>query len=129
MALTAADSPDRPVRLANLGTGLAERYTRRGDPDDLDRAVDLMAQAVAAASPETSPDLADWLENLGLVLRDRYLRDGDLADLDLAAARLTAAAGMTSADTAARPADWTSLQPPCACAHCDAATMANCARP
>jgi hypothetical protein len=65
--------------------------------------VNLMAQAVAAASRDTGADLADWMENLGLVLRDRYFRDGDLADLDLAAARLAAAIRLTPADAVARP--------------------------
>ena len=129
VALTAAGSPDRPVRLANLGTGLAERYTGGGDPGDLDRAVDLMAQAVAAASPETSPDLADWLENLGLVLRDRYLRDGDLADLDLAVARL-AAAGMTQPiRRQGQASQLDQLATTLRLRALRAATMANCARP
>ncbi|WP_157442114.1 hypothetical protein [Actinoplanes awajinensis] len=78
VAASTPGSPDRPARLADLGSVLAER-----GPADLDEAVVVLREALRDTAPG-SPDHPDWQQNLALVLRDRYVRDGDLPDLEQA---------------------------------------------
>ena len=68
LARTPADSPDYPMRLANLASSLSTRYALRGDPADLDRAVDLEEEA-RHRTPADSPDYPMRLGNLAI--RDR----------------------------------------------------------
>jgi hypothetical protein len=63
---------------------------------DLDRAVDVGEQAVAA-TPADHPDRAALLSNLGLALQVRYERAGALADLRRVVTSSREAAGVVSA--------------------------------
>ncbi len=80
----ALEEADLRTRLAvwndAAGTFL-RRYWARGNPQDLDRALDLWQRAVAL-TPEGSPDLPGYLNNLGNGLSDRYARTGNLQDLE-----------------------------------------------
>ena len=70
--------------LAGLDKGAGTyltRYQATGEIADLNRALELWQEAVAA-TPSGSPERPLYLSNLGIGLRERYLRTGDLADLE-----------------------------------------------
>ena len=69
VAATAEGSPDLPMYLNNLGTGLSARFGRTGRLEDLEEAI-RVSQAAVAATAEGSPDLPSRLNNLGNGLRD-----------------------------------------------------------
>jgi tetratricopeptide (TPR) repeat protein len=69
--------------LANLGVAMQTRFERTGHLADLDYAIELKEQAVAA-TPGHHPDLTTRLSNLGLALQARYQFTGDLTALDRA---------------------------------------------
>ena len=73
------------------------RYENTGAMADLDRAVSLFQQAVAA-TPDGHPDRARRLSNLGGALRDRYEHTRDPADLDRAIDLLEQAMVVTPSD-------------------------------
>jgi tetratricopeptide (TPR) repeat protein len=74
-------SPNDAGWLSNLGLALQARYEQTEALADLDGAIRVGRQAVAAA-PAGHPDRAAMLSNLGLALRARFERTGALADLD-----------------------------------------------
>ncbi|MFI6853416.1 CHAT domain-containing protein [Streptomyces sp. NPDC050416] len=76
-----------PAVSASLGVLLLERWDRRGDPADFDRAIGLARAA---------PDQPDLLAALGVRYRARFARYGDISDID-EAIRLTGAAVATTA--------------------------------
>ena len=80
LAATAAGSPGRPRLLDNLGNALTERYQARGMAGDLDRAIELLETALAAAP--TNPDRPAMLNNLGGAPTQRYEAGGAVGDLD-----------------------------------------------
>jgi tetratricopeptide (TPR) repeat protein len=82
------------ARVANLSIGLAERYARGGDADDLDWALDLAEQTLRSTAM-TSPQLVPRSVNRALLLRDRFVRDGELSDLEEAVSVLREAVPAT----------------------------------
>ncbi|MBU6290173.1 MAG: CHAT domain-containing protein, partial [Chloroflexi bacterium] len=74
------------------------RYALRGDPADLDRAVDL-DEAALARTPTDSPDRPMRLGNLAIYLSTRYALRGDPADLDRAVDLDEAALARTPTDS------------------------------
>jgi len=91
---TPPGSPNLPMYLNNLGTGLSERYARTGELPDLQRAIASWERAVGE-TPPGSPDLPSRLNNLGTGLRERYARTGELPDLERAIASWERAVGET----------------------------------
>jgi len=85
LKLTPSNSPDRPVRLNNLGAGLRNRYSRTGKLADLEDAIAAFEQAVQA-TPPNSLDRPVRLGDLGRGLFERYTLTRDLVDLDAAIA-------------------------------------------
>jgi tetratricopeptide (TPR) repeat protein len=75
------DTSDPAAQLNDLRIDLVDRFDRSGDFRDLNEAINVARQAVAA-SPAGSPELADYLSNLGVVLRTRFEYSGDAGDLD-----------------------------------------------
>jgi tetratricopeptide (TPR) repeat protein len=63
-------NPQRATRLSNLGAALRICFENGGSQDDLDRAVEIGQQAVAAA-PADDPHRAGYLHNVELALRLR----------------------------------------------------------
>ena len=76
-------TPTAPSTCPTSASPCEARFERTGDLADLDAAIDLLRQAVAA-SPADHPDRARYLSNLGVALRARFERTGDRADLDAA---------------------------------------------
>ncbi|WP_132124991.1 hypothetical protein [Actinocrispum wychmicini] len=75
---------DDPMFLANLGRARLIRYVYlRQDDADLDTAVRLLVEGVAATSPD-DPSRAARLGSLVQARHTRFDRDGDRADLDQA---------------------------------------------
>ena len=72
-----------PATYPNLGCALLARYERTGDPADLNRAIEMSAQAV-----ETTPADDIWRpgrsSNLGVDLLAKYEQAGNPADLNRA---------------------------------------------
>ncbi|KAK4148475.1 hypothetical protein C8A00DRAFT_47666 [Chaetomidium leptoderma] len=68
-------------RLNNLGNKLESRYERTGAMADLEEAIGVARQAVAA-TPDDHPNRAVCLNNLGTQLGRRYERTGAMADLE-----------------------------------------------
>ncbi|MGI5162965.1 hypothetical protein ACQEU3_01230 [Spirillospora sp. CA-253888] len=66
---------------ADLSAALAQRHTLRGDPADLERAVELGRRALGEL-PADHPARATHLSNLGDALRTRHTVLGERADLD-----------------------------------------------
>ncbi|RMF27571.1 MAG: hypothetical protein D6759_17425, partial [Chloroflexi bacterium] len=80
-AFPQTEEPFRLAAMNNAGGVFLRRYWARGRPEDLNRALQLWQQAVAA-TPEGSPDLPSILNNLGNGLRDRFARTGRVEDLE-----------------------------------------------
>src|SRR5260370_1250878 len=74
-----------PGRRNNLGNALRERYARKGDMVDLERAIAVWEKAVQQ-TPHGSPSWPTYVSSLGNGLRDRYASKGNLADLERAIA-------------------------------------------
>jgi tetratricopeptide (TPR) repeat protein len=93
LTMVAEHSMVRPMLLTELGTALQDRFAADEDPGDIDRAVALAEEAVAAAvsTGSSRPDLACHLVNLGTALNTRYEQTGDPRDLDEAVRRWTEA--------------------------------------
>jgi hypothetical protein len=108
MADTPFDHPGRVSRLSNLGIALQTRFSRTGAAADLDRAVDVGAETVAAAGPD-HPNLARYLGNLGAALQTRFTRTGVPADLDRAVDLGDAALEATPPDHPNRPGRMSNL--------------------
>jgi tetratricopeptide (TPR) repeat protein len=75
--------PRRAVRLSNLALAFRARFTRVGDADDADRAVEFGEQAIAALVAGDQ-NAALILSNVGAVYLARFDRTGRPADLDRA---------------------------------------------
>ena len=82
LAATPSGHPARPTILTNLGTALRTRAERTGSRADMDRAVSIGEQSVAARPGH--PDLSLFLTNLAAALMLRFERAGTLDDLDRA---------------------------------------------
>lgn len=82
-------SPDRCARLSNLGTALIARFHRTEEDADLEEAIRLFRQSVAAT--EAPEDRASALTNLGIGLVEGYRKRGGAASLDAAIGSLTEA--------------------------------------
>ncbi|WP_344317761.1 hypothetical protein [Acrocarpospora pleiomorpha] len=95
--LTGQAEDGQAAVLANLGTGLVERFHLAGDVDDLDAAVNTFRRAVDAAAAD-DPQRPAFLSYLGSALRERFESRGVPADLDAAvvAHEQAAAAQVTS---------------------------------
>jgi hypothetical protein len=106
LAKTGEHAVVRPMLLTELGTALQDRFARDGDPDDIDRAVALAAEAVteAAAIGACRPDLACHLVNFGTALNTRYEQAGDPEDLAAALRHWTGALDAVAPMSAYRPA-------------------------
>jgi hypothetical protein len=66
----AAGPADRARHLSNLCLAHRERHRCGGGPADLDRAVEIGEEAIAAAT-DGDPNRAAYLSNLGIALRER----------------------------------------------------------
>jgi len=78
------DHPGRPAVLSMFAQTLWQRYLRFGDPGELDEAITLLREAVAATSEPTG--YGGRLMILASALRARYVRSPDLATLNEAIA-------------------------------------------
>jgi CHAT domain-containing protein len=78
-----ADDPNRGRYLANLASGLNDRYANDEAPGGLDVVIEAWRTAVEAMSTD-DPGRPTTLVNLGNRLSDRYKQSGSLADLDVA---------------------------------------------
>ena len=67
--------------LNNLATGLRAQYFQSGDRTKLNRAIEVLKEAIEQTE-EDSPDLAARLNNLGNALNTRWETVGDSRDLD-----------------------------------------------
>ncbi|MCS6889912.1 MAG: hypothetical protein NZQ09_17045, partial [Chloroflexus sp.] len=94
--------------LNDAGIAFLRRYWVRGRIEDLNRALDLWSEAVAATLPD-APARPMYLTNLGAGLRDRYARSGRLANLDQAIGCFQQAVAATPPDAPARPGRLTNL--------------------
>ncbi len=88
--------------LSNLGNALQARFERTGQLADLDEAITLFRDAVAA-TPVGHPERPGRLSNLGAALRTRFGRTGQLADLDQAITARQEAVAAIPADHPDRP--------------------------
>ena len=78
------------------------------DAADLDRAIGLLRQAIAA-TPEDDPGRSGYLSNLGVALSTRFDRSGQLADIDEALSLLSQTVTTASGLGAASWQDLTNL--------------------
>jgi hypothetical protein len=86
----AADHPDRPGYLLNLGNARHAMSQVTGLASDLDTAINALRAGVRA-TPPGHPVRLSLLGNLGDSLRERYERTNDLNDLEAAIEILTEA--------------------------------------
>lgn len=91
-----------------LGNGLATKYHRTGELDDLEAAIGAYEESVKR-SPQGSPEQVTHVANLGRALTDRYERFGVDSDLDRAIALLEEAVQLTSPKATARATRLNSL--------------------
>lgn len=87
------DDPDRLVTLHNLGMGLSARHWLAGDPADLDEAISVGQQALAAAADDY-PGLAVLLCKVSEYQVDRFRWSGEPTDADAAIATARRAAAV-----------------------------------
>ncbi|MGA5446980.1 hypothetical protein ACPCVO_10015 [Streptomyces umbrinus] len=106
-ALRLGDAENRVACLGNLMSGLGTRYGWTGDDADLDEAVLVGEEAVAAARGE--PGWAACASNLSGLLRIRFDVRGGGADLDEAVRLSAEAAGATPEDDSARSLRWSNV--------------------
>ncbi len=106
MAHTAdtADRRDtaRAVALSALSLAHADHFAYAGNLDDLDRAISVGREAVAAV-PRGHPGAAACLSNLGAALRTRYEHTGDTGALDEAITVLRHAVHAASSEHVSAP--------------------------
>jgi tetratricopeptide (TPR) repeat protein len=93
----AAENPNRPAVLCNLGSLLHQRSDLTGEMADLDDAAAAGREAVARVA-EGTLDRARYASNLGGILSARSRRTGALADADEAVALLELAVTAFPAD-------------------------------
>ncbi len=98
----AVDLQLRTDLLQQLGNTLRRRFEARADAGDLDRAVRVLEQAVAA-TPVTSPKRHRSLVDLGIAQLDRNARRGDPQDLAQAIEAFAAAARTVGPASPDRP--------------------------
>lgn len=83
------EARDDPIVELNLGAALAERYNLRGDPEDLDAAINRLRRAVSA---KDQPQRDYYLGTLGLMFDERFRRSSNLTDLTAAVRSFSEAA-------------------------------------
>ncbi|KAJ7108308.1 CHAT domain-containing protein [Mycena epipterygia] len=76
-----AEHPDRASILNVLGGAVKMRFDQEGNSNDLEKAIELHRQALAAHAL-LHPDRDISLCSLAIVLRTRFKQQGDLEDLD-----------------------------------------------
>ena len=96
------DHPNWPMMLSNLGNALQARFGHTGVLGDLDEAITIGRDAVAA-TPTDHPHRPRRLSNLGFALRLRFERTGVLGDLDEAIALFRDAVAATPTNHPDRP--------------------------
>lgn len=96
-----ADSPARPVLLANLGVALLNRYLAAGDVADLDAAVVVGREAIETAAAD-DPELPAMYYDLTQALGGRFEQRGDRGDIDGAVASIMRALELCPAEHPAR---------------------------
>lgn len=88
--------------MSNLGCYLSNRFDRLGDLNDLEQAIELNEEAVAATpGPPGYPDhpaRAGRLNNLAILLSSRFMRSGALDDLEEAIKQSSYAVAATPLD-------------------------------
>jgi CHAT domain-containing protein len=94
--------------LNNAGGAFMRRYWAQGQAADLECALTLWTEALAATPPD-SPARPTILTNLGRGLHDRYAHSGRLDDLEAAIAVFQQALDATPPDSLARPTILTNL--------------------
>jgi len=99
LAGLALDDPARFGVLANLGTALSMRGQRDASPEDLDQALEVFKQALAAAHDAAERALVHANGSRALRLRHEFL--GADADLDVAIEEIERALTLTPADSSA----------------------------
>lgn len=106
LAMAGEHSLTRPMLATELGTALQDRFAEDEDLGDINRAVDLAAEAVAeaTASGASRPDLACHLVNLGTALNTRYEHTGNPEDLAGAVRQWAQALDAVAPASAYRPA-------------------------
>jgi tetratricopeptide (TPR) repeat protein len=105
---TPADDPTRPALLAALAHAHRERYDLKGDPADLDRAIDAGEEAVTAMPPGHVTGYV-WLTRLGTAYRARHALNLSPTDVERAVRLLRRAVDSVSGDNPDRPAMLSSL--------------------
>jgi hypothetical protein len=80
-AATRADHPHKASLLASLALLLSERYTRTGEIDDIEKAVQV-ARVACDSTPKSSYSLPMRLDSLADALSQRYFATRRMADLD-----------------------------------------------
>jgi hypothetical protein len=98
----AIDPGLRTDLLQQLGNTLRRRFEARAEVGDLDRAVEVLDQVVAA-TPVTSPRRHRSLVDLGIALLDRHARRGAPQDLERAIGSFVAAAQAVGPASPDRP--------------------------
>ncbi|KAK6514397.1 hypothetical protein TWF506_008792 [Arthrobotrys conoides] len=79
------DDSVRPGYLSNLSVYYGSRFERRGNQEDLEKAIQAAEKAVAATSdPNVNPDLGRHLSNLSNRYSSRFRRFGKREDLEKA---------------------------------------------
>ena len=101
-AVATAGAAHRASALVNWGAALSARYAATGDVADLEQAVTVYRDAVAA-TPQRAPRRATRLADLADAVRERAHRLGSVTDLDEAVDLLVAAEGLEGADAPGRP--------------------------
>jgi hypothetical protein len=74
------------IILNNLGLSLYRRFKRKGNMENLNKAILREKQAVKLM-PENHPNLILFLNNLGLSFRSRFERIGNIENLEKAVRR------------------------------------------
>ena len=97
-ALAEAPSVTRLGLISDAGRTYVRRYQAHGLNADLDRGLELAAQAVQEA-PSDAPSLPVYLANLGSMLRMRYVARGNAKDVEDAIVVFRAALGSIAGDS------------------------------
>ena len=100
---TTAATLNSAACLNSLAICLDIRWSERGAPADLDRAIELYGLAIEAVGPD-SPNLPSMLNNLGVSFLNRYYRDGSFEDLEQAIKTLADALEKTAEGSPDLPA-------------------------
>jgi TPR repeat protein len=81
VALLTPLDPDLEICLNNLANAVQMRFEQRGDPRDMNEAIDFYREALALCSP-SHPTRYRSLSNLGNALQKRFEKSGDPADIE-----------------------------------------------